>query len=272
LPEVAPYSAFAQEQADFMAGDIAEDRSFFQGLYAHLGETTQLHGHPGFDRTRPFPSARYMVQRGPELKAALNTKARVLGVAPFAILLAAYASVVGEITDRGEVVVAVISNCRVDLKFDRTIGPFTAPYPVPIITGSDIGQMARRCERTLSSIAARLRYPVTDLTEHVPPFIGLPEDTYFTDVGINFTNYRKDTGHHDDMKARVIEILGPIADPELAVIAAPELKRIPGLHLVIDDVDGALRFNFWYHAHRFDEKTVSGWADRYVDRLEQVLS
>lgn len=272
LESIAPYSDFVREQQAYSTDEIAADRAYFQGLYAHVPGLTRLSGHAGFDMTRPLPSRRWTLSTEAAMAEALERKARRLGVTPFSVILAAYGRLVGSITDDPEVTIAMITSCRTDPRFDRTIGPFTAPYPVPLLTsGLSPDALAQRCQRTVSGIIARTRYPVADLVEHVAPFTGLPTNSYFSDVGINFTNYRKADPRRNE-GPRVIEILGPVADPALAALAPRELKRVPGLHLVINREETGLAFNFWYHSDRFSEPLVQSWGERYKALLAEMTA
>lgn len=272
LEAIAPYEEFARDQRAYEAGEIVGDRAFFQGLYSHLGGLTRLPGHPGFDRTCPLLAKRWTVLGDAPTADALRQKARALGVTPFSIILTAYGQLVAALTGEAEVVVSMITSCRTDPRFERTIGPFTSPYPVPLLAGGlPSDALVQRCQRTVSGIISRTRYPVTDLTQHVPPFVGLPRETYFSDVGINFTNYRK-SGRKNGSGPRVVEILGPVDDPQLAGLAPRELRRVPGLHLVVDSDDDGLRFNFWYHFERFSEPTVQSWGERFAQLLDETLA
>ena len=269
---VAPYHEYVSAQQDYLADGIAEDRAFFQGFYAHLSATTTLARHHGFQRTEPRTAARHTARPAPGLWASLQAEAGTCGITPFSLMLAAYARLVSEIAARSTVVVAMITNGRPDARFSNTIGPFTAPFPVLVPTAEgSLRELAVQCHRSVAGITARSRYPVSDLITSVPAFKDFPVDTYFTDVGINFTSYRRD----DDglaPRARVIEVLGPVVEPEFLGANTESLSRIPGLHLVLDLLDGELRATFWYHAARFDATEVAGWAQRYLALLETVVS
>ena len=272
LVPVAPYHEYAAWQQGYMAGDVRQERAFFQGMYASLQRTTTLPGHAGFARTVAHESARVTPPAVAGLWDRVQSAAGSLGVTPFSLMLATWATVIGEITGGGEVVIAMIVNGRSDPRFARTIGPFTAPFPVKVVTaGLPIPDIAVQCHQVLAAINARSFYPVADLVEHVPAFRGLPIDTYFSDVGINFTSYRREASDQEP-RVRVMEILGPIEDPDLAAAGTEELRRIPGLHLVIDRPADELRFNLWYHRHRFAEAQVAGWASRIVSHLTRAVS
>ncbi len=269
---VAPYREYVAAQQNYLADGIAEDRAFFQGFYAHLDATTALPRHLGFQRTEPRTAARHTARSLPGLWASLQAEAGTCGVTPFSLMLAAYARLVSEIAARSTVVVAMITNGRPDARFSKTIGPFTAPFPVLMSTAErSLRELAVQCHRSVAAITARSRYPVSDLVTSVTAFKDFPVDSYFTDVGINFTSYRRD----DDglaPRARVIEVLGPVVEPEFLAANTESLSRIPGLHLVLDLMDGELRATFWYHAARFEATEVAGWAQRYLALLETAVS
>lgn len=272
LPSVVPYAAYVRWQRDYLADAIRDDRAFFQGLYASLDRTTALPGHAGFARTVAHESARWSDPVTPGLWDRVQRRAGALGVTSFSLLLAAYAALVAELAGTGEVVIAMITNGRPDQRFQDTIGPFTAPFPVKLsVAGQPVAALAHQASRIVAAITARSVYPVADLVQHVPAFKQLPIDSYFTDVGINFTNYRREV-QQDAPRARVLEVLGPIQEPEFAAANTEELRRIPGLHLVMDLFGGELRCNFWYHRHRFAEREVAGWSARFFAHLATALA
>jgi aryl carrier-like protein len=262
LRDVPGYAEYVRWQRAYRARAIGEDRAFFQGLYLALDKPTILDGHHGLAQTRPLLARRYTSPRVPGLWCRTRDRAGAMGVTPFSVLLAAYGRLIGGITGQSAAVIAMITNGRPAERFQHTIGPFTAPFPVPVPAAGSPLAAARACHRIVASINARSHYPVADLTGHVPAFSGLPADTYFTDAGINFTSYRREDNDAWP-RVRVIEILGPVEDQEFAAAESKELLRIPGLHLVIDLVDDELRLNFWYHAERFSQEQVAQWADRY---------
>ncbi|MGC4059466.1 MAG: SDR family NAD(P)-dependent oxidoreductase [Aquabacterium sp.] len=269
---VPPYQAYVQSQKAYMQDAIREDRAFFQGMYSTVQRTTTLPGHPGFAVTRPHRSARHSAHVPPGTWSGIQKTAGALGVTPFSVLFAAYARLIAGITRGSEVIIAMVTNGRVDQHFQSTIGPFTAPFPVRVATGVDgIDELIAQCHRSIASVTSRSRYPVSDLVTNVPVFKGFPIDTYFTDVGINFTNYRREEDEHEP-RTRVIEVLGPVVEPEFMAANTEELQRIPGLHLVLDVIDGDIRAHFWYHTARFSEALLQAWGRQYVDILCSAIS
>lgn len=271
LEPVASYADYVQWQHAYRGGDIAGDRAFFQGLYAGLDRIAALPGHPGFAVTTPFPSARHTPPRQVDLWERVRQTSARLEVTPFSVLLAPYAALVAEITHEPQAVIAMITSGRPDERFRRTVGPFTAPFPVPITVGGSLAQIATRCHLVVAAVHSRSDYPVIDVVDHVPAFRGFPVDSYFSDAGINFTNYRR-SRHSHPAPARVIEILGPVEEEEFTAAASDELRRIPGLHLVIDLFQEELRFNFWYHRHRFHPDQIDAWATRYQELLTALVT
>lgn len=267
-----PYREYVDWQRSYLSRELHHDRAFFEGLYASLQGVATLPGHAGFTRTAPFESARYTPDPAGGRWSGVQAAARVLSVSPFSILLAAYSAMLAEAAETPEVLVGMITSGRSDPRFARTIGPFTAPFPVRIVTsGFRRPQIVLQCHRLVGAINARSSYPVADLVEAIPAFKGLPSDTYFTDFSINFTNYQRENKIREP-EVEVLEILGPIFAEEFIGANPNTLGRIPGLHLVVDLWRNELRFNFWYHVHRFSETQVAAWADRFSRILDQTTS
>src|SRR5262249_26771093 len=89
---------------------------------------------------------------------------------------------------------------------------------------------------------------------------------------INFHNFRREGEEaQGEPRVRALGLLGPIREPEFEAANIEELRRIPGLHLVIELVNSELRFNFWYHRHRFPEAQVASWAERFMAHLTDAL-
>lgn len=271
LRPATQYSEYAVQQYNYMAKDGLADRPFFEGLYSSIGKTTALPKHPGFVRTLAMPSLRYTADTPLADWADLAEVSRQLDIAPFALLMSTYAALVGELTSCNQVIIGVIASGRGDPRFNRTIGPFTCPIPVPIhIDDRDPIAFARRVNRLVGSITARSMYPSPDLTNYIDAFAGFPIDTYFTDTCINFLNYRRE-GPSEALQVEVLEILGPVRHPEFADCGFDQLRRIPGLHLIADVSEGKLRANYWYHTERFQETRVRKWASRHREILRKAI-
>jgi len=271
LPVAVQYRQYSAEQAIYRQQGIHEDRSYFEGLFAALRATTALPGHSGFERTRAFESHRYTPSLPLSEWDRMRNAARHLKVSPFSILLAGYARLINEVAGLPEVVIGMITSGRSDTRFATTIGPFTAPFPVPIVVADRSPvELAVQCHRIVGSITARANYAPSDLTGVAPAFAGFPMDTYFTDTAVNFLSYpreRRDT----NLRVEVLEILGQVHHPDFSDSDFSELRRIPGLHLVASVSDGALHANYWYHVHRFHESQIAAWAERHRAIINESL-
>ncbi|MFH0246323.1 SDR family NAD(P)-dependent oxidoreductase [Streptomyces sp. HK10] len=277
--EAAPrYADFIAWQSAYLEGPVKEDRAFFTGLYTDSPGPTML---PNADNTavsrdelvvtRGYESARLTPTVDEALWPDLVAVAGRTGVSPFSLLTAVYARLVSRITGQGDVTLGTIVTGRPEEAFARTVGPFVAPFPVSIrTTGRSVGEIAEQCTRTIAAINGRCAYPPADLVRHVPPFIGLPEDTYFTDPFIMFNNYQREE-RSEELRVEVLECLAPLSEQELSGLDAPTLVEIAGLFLIIDIWQDEPRFNFWYHLHRFSREQVATWADWYLAELSTAL-
>ena len=277
LPAVVGYSEFTEWQASEADRQPQRVRlEFFRGIFASVPTTTALDAHHGFTQTRALPSRRFTPNfelSGARLRQAAS-KARV---SPFALVLGAYATTVHELV--GEpLVISAISSGRVDDRFARTIGPFTAPVPIPLHpSGCDPDQMAQQAHTVATAVTGRAAgIAVTDVLGAVSCFDGHPLDTYFSDIAINFTNYRRveETGTPFDVE--VVEILGEVTDEVFRNAEFGKLSRVPGLHLVFDASGELCQPNFWYHQERFSQDWVEAVANRFCDlvrcHIAQLLS
>jgi len=269
LPEVTPYWRYVERQVSYFSSGIGSDRSFFQGLFAGVPRRTLLPGHGGGSVTTARPSRRHSMRL--TSWPGVCEAARRCEVSPFAMVLASYAELVGEIVDEPTAMISVIRSARTDRAFANTIGPFTMPFPVPVhVRGWAPQDLCRQVDQTMASITGHSEYPPTDLIDATPVFAGLPIDTYFSDVGINFLNYRRPESRGEP-HIEIMEVLGEVDHPLLGAYDFGELRRIPGLHLVAEVVGDDLVANYWFHVERFDADTVDAWGRRHQDLLEAMI-
>jgi hypothetical protein len=272
VDQAPQYHEFVVWQSAYLAGPIERDRAFFTGLYTNSEGPTHLPGCADLDTTSSFPSARVTVTAETRLWKSLQRAASGAGVSPFAILCAAYCRLVAGIVGRDRVTVGTILSGRPNEETARIVGPFVAPFPISVSTlGRSARGLADECHRVVIAINDRCAYPPADLAAQVPPFAGLPMDTYFTDPFIMFNNYTRES-RQIEPRAEVLECLAPLADPQLARLDAPTLAEIAGLFLIIDIWDEEPRFNFWYHQHRFSKDQTSAWARSYLALLRDMLA
>lgn len=258
------YDEYIASHHRYMDTDYQSDRKYFSEQLRAMSEITALPGHLGFNITVPAESRRYTPPIARGLWSHIRSFAMSSAVTPFSIMLAAYALLISNIIKKDGVCISLIVNGRSGDEFKRTIGPFTAPFPIYVEVGQiNFLDIARTCNKNVQEVNLRCRYPVVDLISVCEPFRGLPMDTYFSDVGINFTNYKASA--FEEM--RILEPLGPIDDPIFKQISEKPLMRIPGLHLVIDNYEDEVRFNYWYQSNRFDEHAVGKWSKDFHDIL-----
>ncbi|GAA2139237.1 hypothetical protein GCM10009760_21230 [Kitasatospora kazusensis] len=272
------YSEFIEWQANYLNGAAREDRAFFTGLYTDSNGPTVLpdrHGsRPGPDvlaTTGGLLAKRWTPPADRALWLDLVATAGRTGVSPFSLLAAVYCRLIARITGDESVTIGTIVTGRPEEAFARTLGPFVAPFPVSVQTGGrPLAAVARQWGRTVAAVNSRCAYPPADLVKHVPPFTGLPEDTYFTDPFIMFNNYQREEAD-TEVPFEVLECLAPLSTPQFAGLDADMLMEIAGLFLIIDIWQDEPRFNFWYHHERFAPEQVAAWADGYLAELRAAL-
>lgn len=99
----------------------------------------------------------------------------------------------------------------------------------------------------------------------------MAQDSYFSDLGINFLNYRHTGEAPGKVRIEGVEILGPVCAGLLSGANVEDMRRIPGLHLVVELNGDDLRLNFWFHSQRFSAAQVMGWGQRMNQHLQQLL-
>ncbi|MEV6925570.1 SDR family NAD(P)-dependent oxidoreductase [Dactylosporangium sp. NPDC051485] len=268
LPAAVGYAEFVAWQRAAAEEQRVSALEFFRGLFASVPVTTSLPNHHGFGVTRALPSERYTPDL--DLRSELLRQAAArLRVSPFALVLGTYATTVYELVGASSVVISAIASGRSEERFLRTIGPFTAPLPMPLHpAGCDPNQMAVQANAVSTAVNGRAPLmPITELLEDVRCFDGFPFDTYFSDVAINFTNYGQVTQAAAPFEVEVLEVLGPVRNHLFAQVDFGRLTRVPGLHLVFDASGHHCRPNFWFHTDRFSPAWVENVAHRFCDLL-----
>lgn len=260
------YADYVAWQQDYLRSSAAvADRAYFAGLYLGRPGPTLL---PGAAPMVPTPCADAICSSFPVeplLWHGLRARASALSVTPFAMLCGAYFELVASIAGRTDLTVGTIVSGRSEDMHDELIGPFVAPFPLALdIAGLDAAQVVRRCQDLVVAINARGHFPPAEMVNHAPPFLGLPEETYFTDPFLMLNNYRQVEAGGG---LEVLECLAPVDGEVLTALSTPVLPEIAGLFLIIDENRDTIRLNFWHHIHRFDRSMVADWALRYLDIL-----
>ncbi len=269
--EVVQYNEYIHRQKNYKEHDIEGDRSFFKDTYNTLTELTLLPNHSHFTMGTPMITSKYYQPVLHGLADKIYDISKKLEVSAFALLLWVYSTFIAELVYSKEVTIATIVNGRPNVKFRNTIGPFTQPFPLRIqLKWLSLEEVIEQCHRNIIDINSKSHYPVGDLINTINVFKDLPMETYFSDVGINFTNYKKNS-EKENSEYKIFEILWPISREEFSVFHEIEIKRIPWLHLVINETENNLAFTFYYHSQRFTSQEVKKWADRYMEILMSII-
>lgn len=268
LPAVQ-YNDYVKWQKRYMSTNISSDRDFFKNLFADVVSVTFLPNYSNHKITRSYPSACYTPPQIDGLGEQLQLIGKNLKVSPFAIVCGMYAQLIGEIVKNNQVIIGTIVSSRPSAEFEKTIGPFVQPFPMKISLAGSIKDIILQVYELITEINDRSRYPVTDMINHIPVFSDMEIDTYFTDPFIMFNNYPREANIKP--KVKVLESLGPIIEEGLPNLTSETLNEIAGLFLIIDYFKKEMRFNFWYHLHRFPKEQVQDWAQRYLDILKENI-
>lgn len=265
------YVDYARRQQQYLTQQRAVDAVFFKGLYNAFESPTVLPGHPGFSSTTAYSSSRHSFEVI-GANRALTELAERHGFSVFNAILYVYAATMADIIDCDQLIISAINSGRGLSEFNNVIGPFTSPLPVPITVHHEWLSGISMVARTLEAVQDYpLMHPAM-LIEEVPVFSGMAHDTYFSDLGINFLNYRHTTEAPGKVRIEGVEILGPVSEGLLSGANVEDMRRVPGLHLVVEINGDDLRFNFWFHSHRFATSEVAGWGASLAFHLEQLLS
>jgi acyl transferase domain-containing protein len=264
------YVDYARRQQQYLSGDWLRDKGFFKGLYNAFERPTVLPGHPGFDSTTACSSSRHSV----DVAGAHRTLSKVAaqnGFSVFNAILYAYASTMAEVIGCGQLIISAINSGRGLSEFNDVIGPFTSPLPVPIIVHHEWLTGISMVARTLEAMHAYPMMHPTMLIDEVSAFSGMAHDAYFSDLGINFLNYRHTVASPGKVWIDGVEILGPVGEGVLSGANVEDMRRVPGLHLVVEINSDDLRFNFWFHTQRFTSTEVKSWGDLMVRNVNELL-
>ncbi|MGV7962753.1 beta-ketoacyl synthase N-terminal-like domain-containing protein [Photorhabdus tasmaniensis] len=265
------YNVYAQRQKQYLHKQWNNDSIFFKGLYNSFKGPTVLPNHPGFMPTIARSSSRHSIE-AINANRALNELSELYRFSVFHAILYVYAKSMADIIGQDQLIISTISSGRGLGEFNDIIGPFTSPLPVPLTVSHDdwltgISIVAR----TLDAIHDYPLMHPSMLISKIPAFAGLPIDTYFSDIGINFLNYRHITEESEKIRIEGIEILGPVSANLLSGANVEDMRRVPGLHLVVEINGDDLRFNFWFHSERFTTAEVDRWGKNMLLHLKQLL-
>lgn len=269
LPQAISYESYTNMQK---SQDLSLNREFFKGVFGNLEKTTQLDGNVPHELGTPRISRKVTINTPFNLKEKIESYSKSYNVSSFSVLFMAYSLLVSEITGENTVVISSIINGRNNSNYNSTIGPFTQPFPLKIIVNKeDILSSIKYINYMILEINDRSNYPVKDLINFVPAFSDFSTDSYFSDVGINFVNFKK-ANKTDKQNYEMLEILGHMDQKLFSIYNTLEYNRIPGLHLVIQQKEKAFQFNFYYHKERFSFTNVEEWSELYIKILERLLN
>lgn len=270
--DVIGYDKYIEWQYNYINTDMKFDREYFKGLYGN-GKVTMLPNTKKEELGIPRKAEKITVKKEQIYIDNIDIIAQKLNVSRFSIILAAYSRFVSWLTNEDIITIATIVNGRSNSKFKNTIGPFSAPFPLKLYAskGIDKEELIEQCNNEIIEINSRSYYPVSDLINIIPEYRQLPIETYFSDIGINYTNYKPKNEKKQNDSYRVIEILTKVEEKEFQIFNNITFKRVPGLHLVINELKDNLAFNFYYHTERFNKDIVTKWINKFFEILDSFI-
>lgn len=272
LKEAIGYDKYIEWQNNYINTKMPFDREFFKGLYG-MGKITMLPNTKKEDLGVPRTAKKITKLKCGDFLIRIDNLTVKFKASRFSIILAAYAKFISWLTNEDIISIATIVNGRSTTEFKNTIGPFSAPFPLKITVSARISnkELVEQCNNEINEINARSFYPVADLTKTITNYTELPIETYFSDIGINYTNYKPSNEKLSEGEFKVIEILTNVEEEEFQIFNSITFKRVPGLHLVINELKEGLAFNFYYQIERFNEETVNRWIIKFFEFLDEII-
>ncbi|MFE1291111.1 SDR family NAD(P)-dependent oxidoreductase [Streptomyces sp. NPDC058751] len=265
------YRSYAQWQQERYSRRAAEANAYLRGLYSQVTAPTLLPGRTTLKITDARPSTRYTPDPSSCLSSSeLGEAARRIGASPFGLVAAAYGRAVAEQFELGEISLTSVFSGRTEERFERVVGPMTSHWPLPIPVGPrPLPEIARLLGRTTAQLAELAAFcPADAIIQATPAFSGLPHDTYFSDVALNFTSYQRHGAAA--LAPDVIEVLGPVEHPLLDPSDFEGLAFPSGLHLIFDVSGERATPSLWFHTDRFAPDVVAKVVDTMVSFLKQI--
>ena len=263
----ASYDEYIKFQESYInSDDLKRDTTFYKEVFKHFESAPLLSLDNVEIKTISRPSKCISVSNVISLDD-LQKISRDSELSLFAILTTAYAKLISNITGRKKNIIGTIMNSRPGSRFDKTIGPFVQPFPIPVDVALEDTSMVKQIHNLVLEINSRAAFPVVILIDVIKIFSELEYDTYFSDTFIMLNNYKQEK---NNKLIEVVESLGEIDRGYLSGINNDLLNEIAGLFLIIDFYKNGIRFNFWYHKDRFSESQIRGWIIKYKAILKKL--
>lgn len=266
--DVTSYNEYIKFQETYIkSDDIEKDTIFYKKLYKNF-EGMPLLSLDGSEIKTICRLSKCISVSDVVPLDELKRISRISEVSLFSVLSAAYANLVSNITGSKKNIIGTIVNSRPGKQFNRTIGAFAQPFPMPVDVSSGDVHTVKQIHDLVLEINSRAAYPVVNLIDNIEIFSGLEYDTYFSDTFIMLNNYRQEK---NNCLTEVVESLGEIKRGYLSGINNYILNEIAGLFLIIDFYDSGIRFNFWYHEDRFSNSQIRKWISEYESILNKLI-
>jgi iturin family lipopeptide synthetase A len=195
----------------------------------------------------------------PDLSDRLARFARAQGVTLFAVLTAAFGTLLCELTRQDEVVITAPFHNRIAPQFETMIGEMANSLPVRLrsLPGERITDLIKRTGRQLWALADHQELPLPVILDALQ----ISEHPGAEEFPMGFLALHPRTGQYLDLpglRVAVADYAVPAAaTADFGVLIVPEERRL----------------RLWAEAASYlGARAVLGWLDRYIGLLERFVS
>ncbi|MBH2972223.1 amino acid adenylation domain-containing protein [Serratia marcescens] len=262
--DIKPYSLAAAEAYSWLEGtqgreQLARLRSLFKGAPLPVRPRPDRNGNDAERAAHKVNST-----LSPQAVERMRGKAAANGVTLFTAMMAAFARLLSEFSGEYDLIFGTTSSGRMASGADRTVGVFVNPLPVRIkLDAENMQRSALTAAREATfMIQAGMRFPITELVEHVDPFTQRELNDAFTSYFL-YQNFKKPS----KWKGIEYEIGEPEDNTEnsdLMPFVSKEEILMRHLELIVfERDDGSLSLNLWGRKGLYSSAWLQAILERY---------
>jgi lichenysin synthetase B len=253
-PAPRPYVDYAHWTASPEAAQWrATQGAFWRDRYAGRAEHADLPLDASRPPLRPLDGGAVEFDLGPHRTDALRELAAGHDVTLFAVLAAAYAAFLAEVTGRAEVAIGAPMSGRTAAGFERTVGMFATTVCLPLLVSPELpfGALARQAGALVRDALAHQDHPLEDLAAAIAPTRRWDRNPLF-------------------------DALLALHSPRYLTAGGLPLHlewngQAPfDLNLQLYDRRDTLRASWQYGSRLLRRETVLRWRDRLLDMIDTV--
>jgi acyl-CoA synthetase (AMP-forming)/AMP-acid ligase II/acyl carrier protein len=204
----------------------------------------------------------------------LKELSRDCGVTLFTLLLGAYHVLLHRYSGQDQIIIGATTSGRTTPGFDRTVGYFVNPIPVPADFSDNppFIEFLNRLQALLSESVKHQAYPFPLLVEQLRPPRHIGRGLIFEAL---FTFQRVPFMHEEGLSAFAIEHLAPtltLGALWLEGMPLPQGSTQFDLDMSVVEFDGGLAGRMKYSTEIFDQHTIQRLLSGYVRLLEGIAA